>query len=153
MKKRLTMAMLSAILTVALPAGAARADDIFQQAINYVFTGSIDPKPAPEIVDPKLCVVVVPDPNFKRFARYHMSRFKMNTSLIGKKYSGTRTLYELDVSGDDTILEYLGTDKTTVLEAFKSAQIPLPGDIDRTQKALNIIFADHCKPEQEKTPF
>ena len=131
----------------------ARAEDLFQQAINYVFTGSIDPKDAPEIVDSKACVVVVPDRNFKRFARYYMSRFKMNTSLIGKKYSGPRTLYELDVSGDDTILEYLSSDKATVLEAFKSAQIPLPGDIDRTQKALTIIFADRCKPEREKTPF
>lgn len=153
MKKPLTIVMLGAILAVALPVGVATADDLFQQAINYVFTGSIDPKDAPEIVDPKTCVVVVPDRNFKRFARYYMSRFKMNTSLIGKKYSGPRTLYELDVSGDDTILEYLSADKATVLEAFKSAQIPLPGDIDRTQKALNIIFADHCKPEQEKTPF
>jgi hypothetical protein len=153
MKKVPTIALLGAFLTAAPLAGAAAADDIFKQAISYVFTGTIDPKDAPQIVDPKACVVVVPDPNFKRFARYYMSRFKMGTSLIGKKYSGPRTLYELDVSGDDTILEYLGPDKTTVLEAFKSAQIPLPGDIDRTQKALNIIFADHCKPEEDKAPF
>jgi len=33
-------------------------DDVFQQAVNYIFTGRIDPKDGPEIVDPKACIVV-----------------------------------------------------------------------------------------------
>ena len=36
-------------------------DDVFQQAVNYVFTGKIDPGAGPEIVDRKSCVVVVPE--------------------------------------------------------------------------------------------
>ena len=153
MKKLLTIAMLSALWNMALPARAMAADDLFQQAINYVFTGTIDPSDGPEIVDRKACIVVMPDPKFNRYARYNMSRFKMNISVISKKYSGTRTLYELDVDGDDIVLEYLSPDKTTVIRGFKSAQIALPGDIERTQKALNIIFSDHCKAEPVKTPF
>ena len=125
MKKILTIAMLAGLSHLALPARAYADGDIFQQALNYVFTGTIDPKSAPEIVDRKSCIVVVPDPRFNRFARYYLSRFKMNASLISKKYSGTRTLYELDVDGDDVIVEYLGPDRKTVLEAFKSAQISL----------------------------
>jgi hypothetical protein len=40
-----------------------------------------------------------------------------------------------------------------VEQAYKSAQIPLPGNFDQTQKALKIIFADYCKADQLKTPF
>ena len=152
MKKLLLFATVAALVHLALLARAV-ADDVFQQAVNYIFTGTIDPKTAPEIVDRKSCIVVVPDPRFNRFARYYLSRFKMNVSLISKKYSGTRTLYELDVDGDDVILEYLGPDRTTVLEAFKSAQISLPGDFDRTQKAMKIVFSDTCKAEESKAPF
>ena len=57
----------------------ARAEaDVLQQAINYVFTGSIDPKDSPEITDRKSCVVVVADPKWKRFIRYHLRRLGLD---------------------------------------------------------------------------
>jgi hypothetical protein len=132
----------------------ARAeDDRFQQAVNYVFTGTIAPKDGPEIVDRKSCVVMVPDPKFKRYARYHLSRFKMDISRIMKKYSGPQILYELEVEGDDVLLEFVNLDKTTVAYGFKSAHISLPGNFDQTEKALQIIFSEYCKPDKPKAPF
>ena len=127
--------------------------DVFQQAINYVFTGNIDPQDGPEIVDQKSCVIVLRDPKYNRYIRYYLSRFNMDDAIFGKKYSGSRPYYELDVKGDDVVIEYLNPDKKTVVQGYRSAQIPLPGDIDQTQKALRIIFTDHCKAEKPKAPF
>ena len=127
--------------------------DVFQQAVNYVFTGNIDPQDGPEIVDRQSCVIVMRDPKFNRYIRYYLSRFNMDDAIFGKKYSGSRPYYELDVKGDDVVIEYLNPDKKTVAQGYRSAQIPLPGDIDLTQKALRIIFTDHCKAEKPKAPF
>lgn len=93
------------------------------------------------------------DPKYKRYIRYHLKRFKMDTANYSKIYAGSRALYNLEVVGDDVILEYLDMDKTTVSQAYKSAQIPLPGNIDQTQKALKIIFTDYCRTDQLETPF
>ena len=60
-------------------------DDVFRQAINYIFTGQIDPDVHPEIVDRKACIVVIPQPNFNGYARYYLKRFKMDVSRISKK--------------------------------------------------------------------
>lgn len=126
---------------------------MFQQAVNYVFTGRIDPRDGPEIVDRKSCVVVVPDPKYKRYARYYLSRFKMDIARVNKKYSGPQVFYELEVQGDEVLLEYLNADKTTVAFGFKSAQISLPGNIDQTERALKLIFSGHCKADKPKAPF
>ena len=139
--------------TVAVQALALSELDRFQQAVNYVFTGKIDPQDAPEIVDSKSCVVVVRDPKFNQYRKYYLSQFKMDEALFDKKYSGSRISYELAVKGDDVVIAYLNPDKKTVIQAYRSAQIPLPGDIDATQKALRIIFTDYCKSEKPKTPF
>ena len=138
---------------VSLQTPALSEADVFQQAVNYVFTGSIDPQDGPEIVDRKSCVIVLRDPKFNRYIRYYLSRFNMDGAIFGKKYSGARPYYELDVKGDDVVIEYLNPDKKTVVQGYRSAQIPLPGDIDQTQKALRIIFTDHCKAEKPKAPF
>jgi len=127
--------------------------DVFQQAVNYVFAGSIDPPDGPEILDRQSCVIVLRDPKFNRYIRYYLSRFNMDGAIFGTKYSGSRPYYELDVKGDDVVIEYLSPDKKTVAQGYRSAQIPLPGDIDLTQKALRIIFTDHCKAEKPKVPF
>ncbi len=132
---------------------AAAADDVFQQAVNYVFTGRIDPKDGPEIADRKSCIVVVPEPKFNRFARYYLKRFKMDLARVSKLYAGRQTLYELEVAGDAVLLEYLKADKTTVDYGFKSAHISLPGEIAQTEKALRLIFSDYCKADQPKSPF
>jgi|SRR5580704_7841008 hypothetical protein len=132
---------------------AAAQADLFQEAVNYVFTGKTDPADAPEIVDRNSCIVVMRDPKYPRYIRYYLSRFKMDTANFHKIYAGSQTLYNLEVANDDILLEYLNIDKTTVTERYRSAQIPLPGNIDQTQKALRIIFADHCKADQTKTPF
>jgi len=153
-RRALLPAAIAALLLANLSqARAAAEDDVLQQAVNYIFTGSTEPQNGPEIVDRKSCVVVVPEPKFNRFARYYLGRFKMDLSRVSKKYSGHDVSYELEVEGDGTVLEFLKSDKTTVDYGFKSAHIALPGNIDRTEKALALIFAEYCKAEKPKTPF
>ena len=149
----LAVAVASIFWLVPLQTRALAGDDVFQQAVNYVFTGRIDPKDGPEIVDRKSCIVVVPEPDLDRYARYYLGRFKMDVSRMSKKYAGRQVLYELEVEGDDVILEYLKNDKTTVDFGFKSAHISLPGNIDQTERALHLIFAEHCKADKPKSPF
>jgi hypothetical protein len=146
----LALAIASFVLTPLSQARAAAEDDVLQQAVNYVFTGSIDPQNGPEIVDRKSCVIVVPEPKFKRYARYHLGRFKMDVSRISKKYSGHDVSHELEVEGDSVLLEFLKSDKTTVDYGFKSAHISLPGNIDRTEKALRL---PRILKSEAETPF
>jgi len=152
-RRRLAAAALSLFGIVCLQTPVLSEADVFQQTVNYVFTGSIDPQDGPEIVDRKSCVIVLRDPKFNRYIRYYLTRFNMDDAIFGKKYSGARPYYELDVKGDDVVIEYLNPDKKTVAQGYRSAQIPLPGDIDLTQKALRLIFTDHCKAEKPKAPF
>ena len=144
----LAIAAASILALGPLQTRAMSEDDVFQQAVNYIFTGRIDSKDGPEIVDPKACIVVLPEPDLNRYARYYL-----NVSRISKKYAGRQVLYELEVEGDDTILEYLKADKKTVNFGFKSAHIALPGNIERTEKALHLVFSEHCKADQPKLPF
>jgi len=132
---------------------AIGADDRFQQAVNYVFTGKLDPPDPPEIVDRKTCVVLVAEPKFNRYARYYLNRFKMDTARISKKYAGSQTLHELEVEGDDVVFEYLKADKRTVDYGFRSTHISLPGDPDQTEKAFALIFSQCCKAERPRSPF
>jgi len=132
---------------------ASGAEDRFQLAIDYVFTGRLDATNGPEITDRRSCIVLVPEPKFNRYARYYLSRFKMDTARISKKYAGSQTLYELEVEGDDVVLEYLKADKTTVDYGFRSAHISLPGEPDQTEKALALIFSQYCKAEKPQAPF
>jgi hypothetical protein len=136
-----------------LPVRVSGDTDLFQKAVNYVFTGTVDPQEAPKIVDRNSCVVEVRDPKFKRYIRYFLNRFKMDGALYTKKYVGRRVNFELHVTGDDVIIEYLSFDRQTVTLRFRSAKIPLLGDIEQTKKALQIIFADYCKAQQRKGPF
>jgi hypothetical protein len=131
----------------------AMTDDVFQHAVNYVFTGSVDPPNSPQIVDRKSCVVVLPDPKNKRYIRYYLGRFKMDVSRISKTYSGRQTFYVLEVEGDDVVVEYLNLDKMGVVNRFKSAQISLPGNIAQTEKALHLIFSEHCRADDPRPPF
>jgi hypothetical protein len=77
----------------------------------------------------------------------------MDTALYAKKYSGRQPYYELDVKGSNVLLEYLGSDKKTVAQRYRSAKISLPGDIEQTQRALKIIFDRYCPPEKQQAPF
>jgi len=77
----------------------------------------------------------------------------MDVSRISKKYTGTEVVYELEVEGDGILLEYLKADKMTVDYGFRSAHISLPGNIDQTERALHLIFANFCKAEKPKPPF
>ena len=136
-----------------LPISAGAEDDILQQAINYMFTGTIDPKDGPEITDRKSCVVVVPDPKWKRSVRYYLPRLGLEDARIDSTYSGRQARYQLDAQSDQTVVEYLSPDKKTVVNAYKSAQIPLPGDIDQTKKALQLIAARCKRDDAPKLPF
>ncbi len=134
--------------------GPVRAEpDVFQQAVNYVFTGQVDVKDGPEITDREACIVVMRDPRFNRYIRYYLRRFKMDDALFEKKFGGSNVSYELDVKGDDVVIEYLDPNTKAVAQGYRSAQIPLPGDIDQTQKAFGIIFSKYCKTEKPKSPF
>jgi hypothetical protein len=147
--------LMPAFLLVAMLAGqrADALEDRFQEAVNYVFTGKVDPPNPPEIVDRTSCVVLVPEPKFNRYARYYLSRFRMDAARISKKYAGSQTLYELEVEGGDTIVEYLKPDKTSVDYGFRSAHISLPGEPEPTEKALALIFSQYCKAEKPRSPF
>jgi hypothetical protein len=149
---KLVAAALAAAAALFTSAVASSEADRFQQAVNYVFTGRIDPPEAPEIVDRDACVVVVRDIKYSRYARYYLGRFRMDDALFDKRYSGSRVNYVLDVKGDDVILEYLSSDKRTVAQSYRSAQVSLPGDIDQTRKALQIV-EDHCKAKKSNAPF
>lgn len=146
------MAAVAFLLTVPLQVRALAEADPLQKAVNYLFTGRIDPPDAPEIWDWKFCVVVVPDAKFKRYARYYLGRFKMDTALIDKTYAGAETLYSLDIKSAEIIVEYLDLDKKTVLHQHKSAQISLPGDIDQINLALQLI-AGRCRNDKPKIKF
>ena len=119
--------------------GVLAEDDPLQKAVNYLFTGRNNPQDAPEILDRKSCVVVVPDPKSKQSIRYYLGRFRIDTAFINKTYAGSETVYNLDVKGAEVIVEYLDLDKSTVLHGHKSAQISLPGDINQTNTALALI--------------
>jgi hypothetical protein len=141
-----------ALLPLIVPHTRALAEaDVLQQAINYVFTGTLDPKNGPEIIDRKSCVVVLPDPENKRSIRYYLSRFRMDTARFEKIYAGRMPSYTLAVEGDDDVVEFLNPDMT-VAHGHQTARIPLPGDIDQTQRALRLI-ADQCGAEKPKAPF
>src|SRR5262245_2713888 len=114
------VAIVSGFCMLALQTSVAAAD-LLQQAVNYVFTGKINPQVGPEIGDREACIIVMRNPKFERFIRYHFAKFKMDIARITKKYAGAQTLYELDVQGDSPVIEYLGMDKTTVVQGYKSA--------------------------------
>ena len=134
---------------------AMTEDDVFQQAINYIFTGRIDPdlNRRPEIVDRDACVVVVPGRNFSGYTKYYLKRFKMGVSRISKRYAGRRVFYRLEVEGDDIIFVSLEMDKKTVKFGLRSAYIPLPGNIDQAKKALKLVFSKYCKLDKPESIF
>jgi hypothetical protein len=138
--------------TVSLQVRALAENDLLQKAVNYLFTGRADPQDIPEILDRKSCVVVVPDAKSKQYVRYYLGRFRMDTALIDKTYAGSDTAYNLDIKGAEVIVEYLDIDKSTVLHGYKSAHISLPGDIDQTNKALELI-ASLCRNGKPKAQF
>ena len=151
-RRGLAVAAVAILLTVPLQIRALAETDSLQKAVNYLFTGRIDPPDAPEILDRKSCVVVVPDSKFKRYVRYYLGRFRMDTALIDKTYAGTETLYSLNIKSAEIIVEYLDLDKKTVLHRHKSAQISLPGDIDQINLALQLI-AGRCSTDKPKIQF
>jgi hypothetical protein len=132
---------------------AEEPDQVFVQAVNYLFTGNINPSTAPEIADAKSCIILVAEPKFNRYARYYLNRIKLDTARISKKYAGTQVVYEWEVEGDDIIFEYLKADKRTVDYGFRSAHIPLPGNIAQTERAIALIYSKYCKQEAPRGPF
>jgi hypothetical protein len=125
---------------------------VLQLAVNYLFTGRVDPAAAPEIVDRKACVVVVPDPATSRYTRYYLGRFRLDEAFVDKTYSGAETRYTLDAKGADIIVEYLDRDKKTVLHGYRSVQIRLPGEIELINRALTRVAAA-CKDDRPKADF
>jgi hypothetical protein len=153
LERLVVVATVAVVWMAAPPIRAGAEDDVLQKAINYVFTGTVDPKDAPEVVDRKSCVVVMRDPRLNRFIRYYLTRLHLDDPNIDSTYAGRQVRYQLDVESGNIVVEYLAPDKTTVINGYKSAQIPLPGDIDQTKKALQLIAA-RCKQDgTPKLPF
>ena len=154
MPTRLTVAAAASLLwTASVQAPASAESDVLVQAINYVFTGELAPKVALEITDLKSCVVVLPDPKWKRFIRYYLARMELDDPRINSTYAGRQARYQLDAQSDQIVVEYLSPDKRTVVHGYRSVQIPLPGNIDRTKKAFELI-AERCKEDASpKLPF
>ena len=147
-------ALAAAIAWLPISSSPAAAEaDVLAQAINYVFTGKIKPPKDLEIVDPKACIVQLTDPSTKRATSYYLSRFKMETARYEKLYSGRLPSYNLYVEGDDDVVEALNPDMS-VAHAHRSARFPLPGDIDRSRRALRLID-EKCKDEDatKELPF
>jgi hypothetical protein len=142
----------AALFATALPEPAIADDAALQQAVNYIFTGRIDPPTAPEITDRAACIVELPDRRNNRYVRYYLKRFKTDGAWFSKRYSGRDVLYRLEVEGDDTIVEYLTPDKARISFGFKSTQIPVAGNVEQTQKALELV-ASLCPNERPKAPF
>jgi len=140
---------------LAAPLRAVADDDRFQLAVNYVFTGKTDPSPQPEIVDRTSCVVLLLEPQNKRYVTYYLGRMRADAARITKIYSGPRGIsYFWEVESDgENVVEYLGLDKSTVAFGTRTVQIYLPGDIDQTERAINLIFSDYCKKARSKLPF
>jgi hypothetical protein len=147
---RLLMAATAVAFWAQQPAIAE--DDLLQKAVNYALTGTVEPTDPPEIVDRKSCIVVMRDPKWNRYIRYYLTRLRLDEPNITSTYSGRHVSYQLDAAGDQIVVEYLNPDKTTVTIGYRSAQIPLPGEIDQTKKALGLI-AERCKSGATKLPF
>lgn len=141
-----------ALLPTAVPNTRALAEsDVLQQAINYIFTGRIDPQDAPAITDRASCVVVVPDPRNKRSVRYYLSRFKLDPPQFETTYSGRTPNYTLVVEGNDDVVEFLNPDMT-VAHGHRTVRVALVGDLDESRRALRLI-SDQCKPKKPKALF
>ncbi|MFN3349896.1 hypothetical protein [Pseudorhodoplanes sp.] len=138
-------------VSIALHMPAAAESERVQQAITYVFTGSIDPQENVEIADRKLCMVVVSEPDRNRLTRYYLSRFKPDSFRFETQYIGRTPTYRLYVEGDDNVVEFLNPDRS-VAHGHRTARFALPGDIEQTRRALRLI-ADECKPEKPKPLF
>lgn len=59
-------------------------------------------------------------------------------------------IYILSIEGDSTIVEQTPPYPP---RAHKTWEIPLPGNIDRTMKALKLIFSEICPPDKSQIPF
>jgi hypothetical protein len=59
----LAIAVASFLWTIALQAGAVPEDDVLQRAVNYVFTGKIDPDPVLKLSIENLAWLWCPIPN------------------------------------------------------------------------------------------
>lgn len=130
---------------------ALAGDEVLLQAINYVFTGRIDPENGPEMVERNGCVVAIADPRSNRTTRYYLGRFRLDAPRFEKVYAGRMPNYRLVAEGDDDVVEFLNADRT-VTHGHRTVQIPLPGDFDQSQRALRLI-AEQCKPQKPKPLF
>jgi hypothetical protein len=139
------------LASIVLQPPAFAETDKLQQAITYVFTGSIAPQSRVAIVDLKPCVVIVSEPENNRAVRYHLSRFKPDWFRFETRYVGRTPTYQLYVEGDEDVVEFLNTDMT-VSHGHRTARFALPGDIDQSKRALQLI-ADECKPDKPKPLF
>ena len=99
---------------VPLQIRALTEDDPLQKAVNYLFTGRNDPQDAPEILDRKSCVVVVPDSKSKQTIRYYLGRFRMDTAF--EQYPGVKEAAGRTTEAQSGVLRYARSQHRTLVE-------------------------------------
>lgn len=142
---------MSALCMSAMATPAVAQDDVLPKAIRYLFTGTIDPETAPVIADLASCTVIVTDPQYNRSIRYHLNRFRPDRSRFESSYAGRTANYVLFVEGDDDVVEFLNPDMT-VAHSHRTARIALAGELDQTERALQVI-SEQCRPKKPKPLF
>jgi len=93
---------------------ALAEDDSLQKAVNYLFRGRNDPQDAPEILDRKSCVVVVPDSKSKQTIRYYLGRFRMDTAF--EQYPGVKEAAGRTTEAQSGVLRYARSQHRTLVE-------------------------------------
>jgi len=92
----LAVAAVSFLWMAPLQILAVAEDDVLQLAVNYVFTGRIDPRTLLKLSIENLIVVVF-EPKFQAYVRYYLGRFKLDSARISKTYSGQQIFYVLEI--------------------------------------------------------
>lgn len=156
--KTLNAAIISvfAALIFATPYHAIASDDVFRQAVNYVFLGNVNGDPTPDgerilSADQDTCVVVKEDvfrTNSSTTTRQWKYYLKRILAMNSSPYGG------LLIEGDEPVAQLLVKDGDVwkIISSEKRTLIPLYGNIERTTNALRLIFSKFCPPKA-KAPF
>jgi hypothetical protein len=142
------------LLMVSVATISAAEDDIFQQAINYVFLGNVKGEPFLGIriisADKNTCAVVQEEmigSNSGYVVVQNKFFLKKITAMEFKPFTPHAALA---IEGDETIVERIDSNRRVT--NFKHWQIPLPGNVERSRRAVNRVFSEYCMPEK-RMPF
>lgn len=131
--------------------GVQQDDDVLEKAFNYVLVGDINGDPQKivqvQIIDRKECIVTKSAMGLKM--TYYFRRMKPDTAEFIPYSSpyGTGASIALQIEGDEPIMERGDGEKSN------RATIIVAGELERTKRALQLIFSQYCPPESTGLPF